>query len=196
MNVRRSNLGKPRRGTHFVALFLLLCGSLATAKAKENKSHVSNAIKVVATMSFDDKPATDMQIREVNRKRYLFVQLANAQGVAVVDISKPNKPRIVSSMQGPAMTGETQLDIHGNVAVIIAKASEHDIQITGKGEFAFWDISDPANPRVVQQFADAVRVLQDDRGYTYVLNRNALSVVYQKQNPPTDDLLESSLYGG
>jgi hypothetical protein len=128
-----------------------------------------------------------MMIRQVNGKPYLFVQLANAQGVVVVDISKPNKLRIVSSLSDPDATGVTQLSINGNAAVVTAVADGSGTQAAGKGELVLWDISEPANPRVVQRFSGVVRVLRDERNYTYLLNQDGLWVVYDKQNQPATE---------
>ena len=168
-------------------LFLLLCASLPAARAKDHKRHTSAAVKVIASMSFDKRPPADMMIKQVKGKPYLFVQLANAQGVVVVDISKPNKLKIVSSLSDPDATGASQLSINGNAAVMTAVAEGSSTQVASKGELVLWDISEPGNPRVVQRFSGVVRVLRDERNYTYLLNQDGLWVVYDKQNQPATE---------
>jgi hypothetical protein len=179
-----SACGHTRR---LATLFLLLCASLPMARAKDRKPHTSAAVKVIASMSFDNKPAADMLIQQVNGKPYLFVQLANAQGVVVVDISKPNKLKIASSLSGPDATGANQFSINGNAAMMTAVAGDPSTTSAGKGELVVWDISEPSNPRVVQRFSGVVRVLRDERNYTYVLNQDGLWVVYDKQNQPAPE---------
>ena len=177
-----------RRHTRRLAtLFLLLCASSPAARAKDHKRHTSAAVKVIASMSFDKRPPADMMIQQVNGKPYLFVQLANAQGVVVVDIGKPNKLKIVSSLSDPDATGVSQLSINGNAAVVTAVADSPGTQAASKGELILWDISEPGNPRVVQRFSGVVRVLRDERNYTYVLNQDGLWVICDKPNQPAPE---------
>jgi hypothetical protein len=187
MNPKALHSRGPRRHTQrFATLFLIFCACLPAAHAKDRKAHTSAAIKVIANMTFDNKPVADMLIHEVNGKPYLYVQLANAQGTVVVDISKPNKLKVVSSMSGPESAEASGLSINGNAAMMTAVSTS---QPKDKGELVLWDISDPSSPRVVQRFSDVVRVLRDERDYTYVLNQEGLWVVSdkQKQEQPTDD---------
>ena len=195
MNFGILNQRKARSGSNIFAALLLVCSTLTPALAKDAKPLTSTTVKVVGTMAFEDKLPTDMKIQKVNRKQYLFVQFAEPQSIAVVDISKPGKLKVISSMIFAGAPGKNQIAITGNVAVVTASA-EQRAQSPDKSELAFWDISDPANPRMVQQFANVVRVLRDDRGYSYILTGNKLSVVYDKQYISTDDAYLTSLYGG
>lgn len=195
MNRQAFEASSLRRHTrHLATLFLFFCAALPLARAKDKKLHSSAVVKVVASMTFDNKLPADMLIQQVNGKPYLFVQLANAQGVVVVDISKPNKLKIVSSLSGTDAGGASEFDINGNAATITSVAADASSP-ANKGELVLWDISDPGNPRVVQRFAGVVRVLHDKRKYTYVLNQDGLWVVYDKQPAPEDDNWRPSIYG-
>ena len=185
-----------RHTRHLATLLLFFYAALPLAQAKDKKLHSSAVVKVVANMTFDNKLPADMLIQQINGKPYLFVQLTNAQGVVVVDISKPNKLKIVSSLSGPDAAGASELDINGNAATITSVAADASSPAANKGELVLWDISDPGNPRVVQRFAGVVRVLHDKRNYTYVLNQDGLWVVYDKQPAPEDDNWQPSIYGG
>lgn len=196
MNFEIFNQRKARRGSNIFAALLLVCSALTPTLAKDAKPQTSTTVKVVGTMAFEDKSPTDMKILEVNRKQYLFVQFAEPQSIAMVDISKPGKLKIVSSMTFAGAQGNNRIAINGNVAVVAASAEQPAQSASGKSELAFWDISNPTKPRMVQQFDNVVRVLQDDRGYSYVLTGNKLSVVYDKQYISTDDAYLTSLYGG
>jgi hypothetical protein len=193
MNHKNANYGARGLMQRVATLSLALCAFLPAAQAKDHKPAAEAAIKVIANMPFDQKPAADMTIREVNGKSYLYVQLANEQGVVVVDVSKPNKLQIVSSTDA---AGANQLSINGNAAMLTASASAPVSQSPSKSELVLWDISDPGNPRVVQRFSGVLRVLQDERNYTYVLNTDGLWVVSDKQNTTNDDSWNPSLYGG
>src|ERR1700744_942046 len=160
MNGGILNQFKVARLTRVIASFSLICSSLTLVAKDSNKAHASTAIKIVSMMSFNSAPAMDMQIQEVKGKRYLFVQLANAQGITVVDISRPNKLRIVSSMPSSDVNGIGRFGVNGQVAVTTSEPDEGPPPRTS--EVVFWDISHPANPRVAVRFTDVERVLLDD----------------------------------
>lgn len=171
-------------------LLLLLCVFLLAAQAKDRKPNASKAIKVIASVPFADKSPADMQLKEVNNKMYLYIQFANAQGVQVVDVTKANKPRIVGSI--PSTDGAT-LSIRGNTVMV--STAELSREPAAKGDMVLWDVSDPRNLRIAQRFTGVVRVLWDERNYTYVLNQEGLWVVYEKPEQPEreDSTVE---YGG
>lgn len=193
MNHKKANYGARGLMRRVAALSLLLCAFLPAAQAKDRKPATEAAIKVIASMPFAQKPAADMTIRQVNGKSYLYVQLANEQGVVVVDVTNPNKLKVVSSMDA---AGANQLSINGNAAMLTASANAPASQPPSKSELVLWDISDPGNPRVVQRFSGVLRILQDERNYTYVLNADGLWVVSDKQNTTNDDSWNPSIYGG
>lgn len=193
MNHKKANYGERSLMQRVAILSLLLCAFLPAAQAKGRKPSTEAAIKVIANMPFDQKPAADMTIRQVNGKSYLYVQLANEQGVVVVDVTNPNKLKVVSSMDA---AGANQLSINGNAAMLTASANAPASQSPSKSELVLWDISDPGNPRVVQRFSGVLRVLQDERNYTYVLNADGLWVVSDRQNTANDDSWNPSIYGG
>ena len=182
MNTSKWKSPAPRGQALYISILLLTLGAFVPgAQARDKKPHTSAAVKVVANMSFDNKPPADMLIQRIKGKPYLFVQLANAQGVVVVDISKPDKLKIVSSLSGPG-----EVNIAGNAATVTAVVDQAGSSSAANGELILWDISEPGNPREVQRFSGVVRVLHD-RNYTYVLNQDGLWVVSDKQSQPADD---------
>jgi hypothetical protein len=173
----------------------MLCTALIAAlpaSAKDHKPKAQAAIKVVANLQFDEKSAADMLIRQSAGKSYLYVQLANREGVVVIDITNPARLAVVSSMTADQAS---ELSFNGNLAVMTAVATTPASEAAGKGELVLWDISDPGNPRIVKRFAGVRRVLQDERNYTYILNQDGLWVISDKQNN-SDDSWNPSIYGG
>ncbi|HEY6972278.1 MAG TPA: hypothetical protein VJA94_23905 [Candidatus Angelobacter sp.] len=173
-----------RHARRLSTVLLFLWAALTVAQGKEK---TSGAVKVVASLTFNNKLPADMQIQEFKGKPYLFVQMANAQGVVIVDISKPNKLKIVSSLSSPDACEACQLSVNGNAAAITTVAVDASSPPATKDELALWDISKPGNPREVQHFSGVVRVLHDERNYTYVLNQDGLWVVFDKQTEPADE---------
>lgn len=171
--------------------FLILCVSWSLASAKEQKAQTGSVVKVVARVSFGNNTPVDMLVRQVNGKSYLYVQLAG--GIQVVDITKPKNSKVVTKMS--SFEGTSQFAIKGNAAMA---SSDGAAAQAGSGELVLWDVSNAKSPQVVQHFTQVLRVLQDDRGYTYVLNRDGLWVVRDRREAGnvaevTDD---PSLYGG
>ena len=61
-------------------------------------------------------------------------------------------------------------------------------------ELSLWDISQAQKPRLVREFHGVQRMIEDQRGYIYVLDRDGLSIVQskQKKSPEGPDY---SIYG-
>ncbi len=181
-----------KRGLGIV--FSILCVCLSAAQAKDHKATSSSAaIKIVTSMAFDENKPTDMSIQQAGGKSYLYIQLANDAGVAVVDVTKPDKPKVVSSMS--SFKGASHFQVSGNAATISAEQSDILAKSANPHELLLWDVSDPKNPRMVQRFNDVLRVLQDDRHYTYILNQDRLWVVKDRQTGTDNDKWDPSLYG-
>jgi hypothetical protein len=174
-----------------VAISFLLCFSAILVSAKDKRG---SAVKIMARMSFENQEPADMLQQQVGGKSYLYVQLAGDQGIKVVDVGKPKSPRIVSEM--PVSGAARQMALTGNAGLMSSQPIEPSPR--SSDEVTFWDLSDPKNPQIVQRFTQVVRVLEDNRGYTYVLNRDGLWVVRDSRGTSnaasvTDD---ASLYGG
>ena len=126
----------------------------------------------------------------------MYIQHSKEEGVSIIDISKPEKPKAIGMPPEEDAAGGGRMTITGNLAIV----SDHAIAYAHGGELvngdvAIWDMSDPASPRLVQKFSKAVKWLQDNRDFIYVLADDGLWIVSQ----PNDQLLnppDSSAYGG
>lgn len=178
-----------------VMLVLIFCVSayVPAAQAKDRKPNTPAAIRVVTSMSFENETATDMLIQQSGGKSYLYVQLADGEGVAVVDVTHPDQLKVVNSVS--AFKGGQHLTINGNAATMTAGSDESGVQTARGGELILWDVSNPSDPQVVQRFPGVLRVLRDDRHYTYILNHDRLWVVRDKQSTTNDDKWDPSIYG-
>lgn len=179
--------------TLLVTLSLMLAVS-STTWGKERKSK-SAGVEVIGKMSFDGKPATDMVIHQADGKSYLYVQLSQPAGVVVLDVTQPAKLKTVTSMLPPGNIAASHVSIDGNVALVAGDASytAPGTQTEAQDQLVLWDISQPSNPRMVQEFSGVARVIHDDRNYIYVLDRDGLWIVSATQNQMTAD---SSTYNG
>ncbi len=173
---------------------LMLAATLPSAWAKQKSS--APAVEVVSKLSFQGKTALGMVPHEIDGKSYLYVQLAGGDGVLVVDVIHANKPKIVSSLESSGMVSASHLKIEKDVALVSGGTQSMDSVSSDNDHLTIWDISKAGAPRVVQEFAGVRKVLEDARGYIYILDREALWVVRDRPEQPAgeDDML-LGIYG-
>jgi hypothetical protein len=184
-------------GSNAVALLtIVLVVTLNSASAKEHKTKASGmASQVVAHISFTGLATVDMAMQEqVGDKRYLYVQHPRDEGISVVDVSEPAKPKVVRVIPWPDPAVSSHMNVTGNVALI----SENEVlpvdDATTKDDLVLWDLSNPVAPQVVKKFSGVVRFLQDNRNFIYVLNSEGLWVISTPDRQPEPD--DTALYGG
>jgi len=149
------------------------------ASAKEHKVKGSdNQAHVVAHISFRGLSAIDMAMqRKVKDKYYLYVQHSQDQGISIIDISKPARPRAVGVVPWPDRAGSRRMNVTGDLAFIAESEVLPVHSGTAGDDLVLWDLSNPAAPRVVQKFSGVVKWIQDERSFIYVLNGDGLWVV-------------------
>ena len=181
-----------------VPLTSLLLVFIGGAAAKDHKSvKPANRTHVVAHIQFDGMSEADMTIQMLPGDRYyLYVQHSKGEGVSIIDISKPEKPKAIGVLHQGDAAGDGRMTITGNLAIVADHAadSSHGGEISN-GDVVIWDTSDPTSPRLVQKFSNVVKWLQDNREFIYLLADDGLWIVSQ----PDDRLLnspDSSAYGG
>src|SRR6202162_7152 len=104
-----------------LALFTVaLVVTVSAASAKEHKPKESGAgSQVVAHISFSGLSAVDMAMqRKVNDKYYLYVEHSKAQGISIIDISKPTQPKAIAVIPWPDPGLASSMSLTGNLAVI------------------------------------------------------------------------------
>ncbi len=148
------------------------------ASAKDHKLKSDNLAQVVAHISFAGRSAVDMAMqKKVNDKYYLYVQHSKDQGISIIDITKPAQAKTVGVIPWPDPAVSSRMNVTGDLAII----AENEVLPTHIGtsndDLVFWDLSNPAAPRVVQKFSGVVKWLQDERDFVYVLNGDGLWVV-------------------
>jgi hypothetical protein len=156
----------------WTALALLLGMVIPNAWAKQPKQSSSSAT-VVAHLPFEGKSSQDMAMETQGSKRYLYVLHGEQQGVSVLDISNPRKPRVIGSAASPD-PATNHLDASGALVMLSALPAT---SASAPDDLVLWDTSQPASPKVVKRFANVNKVLSDNAGFTYVLNNEGLWVV-------------------
>jgi hypothetical protein len=163
-----------------LALFTVaLVVMVSNVSAKEHKTKGSGTgSQVVAHISFSGLSAVDMAMqRKVNDKYYLYVEHSKDQGISIIDISKPTQPKEVGVIPWPDPALAGRMSLTGTVAIVSQSEVLPTHSIISTDDLVLWDLSNPAAPRVVQEFSGVVKWLQDERNFIYVLNGDGLWVV-------------------
>jgi hypothetical protein len=175
---------------------VLMLSTGVSAKAHKPKGS-NNQAHVVAHLSFTGLAPVDMAIqKKANDKYYLYVQHLKDQGISVIDVTKPSHPKAVGVTPWPDPAQSSRMNVTGDLAII----AESDIpvmrSVNSNEDLVFWDLSNPATPRVVQKFSGVVKWLQDERNFVYVLNGEGLWVVSKPADRQPDQSDSSDSYGG
>ena len=160
--------------------------TVGSVSAKEHKPKASGAgSQVVAHVAFSGLSAVDMAMqRKVNNKYYLYVEHSKDQGISIIDISKPDQPKAIGLIPWPDPALSGRMSLTGALAIIAESEVFSMPRITSPDDLVFWDLSNPAAPRVVQKFSRVVKWLQDERNFIYVLNGDGLWVVSEPADEP------------
>jgi len=131
-----------------------------------------------------------MFLQQEGKRQFLYVQQPPQQGVTVIDITKPERLKVVSQVPLENMTmvgsGLAISETPENSATVGASLA------TGNGEgprgsgivesVRVLDVSDPAHPRTVQNFDEVTSILQDSaRNLIYVASGDGVWIVSHQQ---------------
>jgi hypothetical protein len=181
-----------------ITLLTILLLVPSGASAKEHKSKGSNnQAQVVAHISFGGLLAVDMAMqKKINDKYYLYVQHSKDQGISIIDISKPTDPKAIGVIPWPDPAMSSGMNVTGDLAIIAENSVPALRSSTAGDDLIFWDLSNPATPRVVQKFSGVVKWLQDGRDFVYVLNGDGLWVVSKPADRQPQQTQSSNGYEG
>jgi len=162
----------------FLASALLIF--VSSGAARDHKAiRANNKPHVLAHIQFDGMSEVDMTIQARSDDRYfLYVQHAKGEGASIIDISKPEKPRVVAALPAAYPSRDSRIAITGNLAIVsdnlvgLPQSSE-----SSNDDLVLWDTTDPASPRLVHRFSKVVKWTQDDRDFVYVLADDGLWIV-------------------
>ncbi len=188
-----------------VALSLIsFVAALVQAKDEPAKKPTDVPATVIAHLPLPQSTGNQMFLQRQEGKQYLYVQQASKQGYMVVDVSKPEKPNLLkrTAAPNPATAGSVQM-VSPDVA--IAQAPEKTPETLSSSNrptetVRILDLSDPRNPKVLQEFNEVSSLLPDGgHGLIYLTNNEGLWVLRYnrpallepaKKKPPCDSNAE------
>jgi hypothetical protein len=131
-----------------------------------------------------------MFLQQEGRRQFLYVQQPFRQGVTVINITKPERPKVVNQVSLENLTmvsfGLAIFETPENSATVGASLATGDAErLHGSGvlkSIRVLDVSDPAHPRTVQNFDGVTSMLEDSaQNLFYVANGDGVWIVSHQQ---------------
>jgi hypothetical protein len=169
-----------------VALFLLAAaGSQLSAKDK-HKQPPRDQISVAAHMPLSDGPIVRFTATRHYDRAYIYAERGSGQPITLLDITDPNKPVVVSEL--PASEGAASLIAVAGTAVI-STSSAATTAVSAAQTIRLMDLSDPAHPRVTQQFENVSAVEKVSGNLTLLANPEGIWILNQRlaDNPADEE---------
>lgn len=169
------------RSLVLVEALLIVSVSLALAKDQPPKPTDVPAT-VIAHLPLPQATGSQMLLQKENGRNYLYVQQAAKQGFMIVDVTKPEKPNLLKR------TAESNQATAGNLEIVspdvaIAEAPEKKpTTLTSSAHptetVRILDLSDPHNPKTLQEFNGVTSLLPDGgHGLIYLTNNEGLWIL-------------------
>lgn len=176
-----------------IAALVLLLAPLLPAADQSQKDSTDMPAKVIAHLPLPQATGSQMFLQKDNGKTYLYVQQASKQGFMIVDVTKPDMPGLLRhTAQESQATAGTIERVSPDVAIALApekkpatlSSTAHPAQ-----NVRILDLSDPRNPKTVEEFTGVTSVLPDaGHNLIFLTNNEGLWVLrYQSRTflPPS-----------
>ena len=163
-------------------ILALSCLALAAIPmAAQDPSTNGHSATVVAHLPLPGPAATQMLLQRQGGKMYLYVDQGRKQSVAVVDVTRPNLPRVVNHVAWPGRVADGEMQPLGS-GLALSEAPESGTMASGTSRTPqavnVLDLADPAHPRVLQTFSGVTSMLPDiARNLIFIANADGLWIV-------------------
>lgn len=155
------------------------------AAASQGDFYPSYEAKIVGHVALSGKPTRHMALEREGRRSYLYVRQASEQGYTVFDVTKPQGPKLLNELSQKNLT-----ILDSGVAISetpdMARPSESAGTSQGGSRapelVRVLDMSNPANPRIVQTFKGVTSIVRDDaRGLIYVADGGGIWILSHRE---------------
>jgi hypothetical protein len=173
-----------------VTYVVLAVGALLSAPgavASDSDSYPSYLpAKVIAHLPLSGR-GRQMFLQQEGRRQFLYVQQPSQQGVTVIEITKPERPRVINQLPLENLTtvsfGLAISETPENSATVGASLATGNVEgPPGSESVRVLDVSDPAHPRTVRNFEGVTGILQDSaHNLLYVANGDGVWIVSHQQ---------------
>jgi len=177
---------------------------LATAKDQPPPKPTEVPATVIAHLPLPQATGNQMLLQKENGKNYLYVQQASKQGFMIVDVTKPEKPDLLKRTAAPNQATAGNLEMVSPDVAIAEAPEKTPNTLTSTNHptetVRILDLSDPRNPKTLQEFNGVSSLLPDgSHGLIYLTNNEGLWVLRYmrparlepaKKKPPCDSNAE------
>ena len=175
--------------THLLVLSVLAIAlPLSSAKDQPPPKPTDVPAMVIGHLALPQATGNQMLLQKDEGKSYLYVQQASKQGFMIVDVTKPEFPSLLKRTAEPnkETAGNLQM-VSPDVAIAVAPERRPNtlISSTHPSEIVrVLDLSDPRNPKTLQEFNGVTSLLPDaNHGLIYLANNEGLWILRYKRPP-------------
>jgi hypothetical protein len=192
MNKRLTTLsGLPGPAALVAAILLSLYLGAPRAGAQSSGDSGHDVIKVVAHLPLNGMHVNQMFIQQRDRKDYLYLHRPTKDAFALVDVTHPDKP-VLLSRDALKETSATQLQTPASGSALAISVTSDQSSPAAQGNVklptetvSLVDMSDPKNPKTAKTFKGVTSVYPDDsRKLVYIVNADGLWIVSHHMTHP------------
>lgn len=137
---------------------------------------------VVAHLQLPQPTGAQMLLQRESGKQYLYVQQASKQGFMVVDVSRADRPSLLKRTAQSNQATEGNLEMVSPDVAISEAPEKKPSTLTSSNHptqtVRVLDLSDPRNPKVLQEFDGVTSLLPDGvHGLIYLTNNEGLWIL-------------------
>jgi hypothetical protein len=178
--------------TAFILCFSLSSMSLL-AKGKHPKSAPpppQDQIQVAAHIPLTGDRIVRFLTTQHYRRNYLYAEHASGKTVTLIDITKIDRPAMLSEIQYPEGLADDLVAVTGNAALVAAGNTRMEPQSTPQA-FRILSFADPLHPTVQQQFDGVTAIARDERrGLIFLANADGVWILQQRFAMDPEDVKE------
>jgi hypothetical protein len=168
-------------GITLLAVFVVLV-ALSSAKDEPPKKPTDLPATVIAHLPLPQATGTQMLLQREDGKNYLYVQQASKQGFMIVDVSKPDRPSLLKRTAEGSMATSGNLEMVSPDVGIAETPDKKPTTLTSSNHptetVRVLDLSDPHNPKTLQEFNGVTSLLPDGgHGLIYLTNNEGLWIL-------------------
>jgi len=174
-------------GITLLAVFVVLV-ALSSAKDEPPKKPTDLPATVIAHLPLPQATGTQMLLQREDGKNYLYVQQASKQGFMIVDVSKPDKPTLLKRTAEASLATSGNLEMFSPDVGIAETPDKKPTTLTSSNHptetVRVLDLSDPHNPKTLQEFTGVTSLLPDGgHGLIYLTNNEGLWILRYTRPP-------------
>ena len=180
------SLGSPSTRFTFVAILFMLFALAPNALAQDTIGQ--EHIRVVGHLDLSGMHVNQMFLEQRGDKVYLFLHRPTKQAYALVDVTQPEHPVLLS--RDDLKTGNGRVEDTGSVFALTVTQENSSNGSTSaaplpKETVNLVDLSDPKKPKTVKTFKGVTSLFREDgRKLVYLVNDEGLWIVHHGMTHP------------